>query len=465
MQDKSENMTASSRGRWERVQGRYYLAIFAIALLLRMIFLASRWEMLPDWNVDALGYQQLAVNLLMHHVFSMSAQPPYQPDVIRTPGYPFFLAAIYAIGGIAPRWVLVVQAILDSMTALLVMGVSLALSRSKNKALVAGLLYAFSPVAWRYSAELYVEIVLAFLITLTFYVALRTLASKGRGWVNAVLLGILVALSVMVKPNVILLPVIIGGVLLIKRRWRQAVIFTGLMVILLAPWVARNARVFGHPTLSTVFQNNLARVSAPAVLAAVEGEDVAPWTPRWEEFFYQITATAASRNPDLFATPSQELKPEQSYQIQVALASVAREIILAHPAAFLRSYLMGALRGWMPQEQRFWFEQFSGQRWERIFPAGIASQILRGNWQSAPFLALALFLFFLILRVTGVIAGAYGVWRLFWENRVMVVAMVLLILYVTTLPGPIAYVRFHIPVLPLMMVFVAEGALSFFHRA
>src|SRR4030095_10484807 len=104
------------------VRMRAAIAVLFVALLLRFGYLAFRWPLLPDWNVDAVGYHQLAVNLLQRGIFSLNTQPPFQPDAIRTPGYPLFIAAVYVVVGINPRAVLIVQAILDAITVVLVVG-------------------------------------------------------------------------------------------------------------------------------------------------------------------------------------------------------------------------------------------------------------------------------------------------------------------------------------------------------
>jgi len=203
---------------------KYYLIIFVIALSTRLSYLASRWKMLPDWHVDALGYQQLALNLLTRGVFSMSMHPPYRPDIIRTPGYPIFIVTIYALFGVIPKAVLVIQAAIDSFTALIVMNLSLEISDSKESALIAGILYAFSQSAWRYSAEFYVETLLAFLIAFAFYVASKMRKGRQGLMLKSLLLGIVVGSSILVKPSVILLPLVLGGVLLARALWKEVII-------------------------------------------------------------------------------------------------------------------------------------------------------------------------------------------------------------------------------------------------
>ncbi len=445
---------------------RAYLILFLTALALRLGFLAWNWGAAPDWNIDALGYHQLAVNLLQRGVFSLNTEPPFLPDGIRTPGYPIFLALIYALTGVAPRVVLILQALLDSLTVVIVIDLTRRLSGSRGMAWLAGLLYAFLPLAWRYAAELYVESFLAFWLTLTFWLALWVVQASGRRRMgSAAALGAVAGVSLLVKPNVMLLPLFIAAILLAHRLYRQTLIFAAAFALVLTPWVARNALVFGHPTLSMAFMNNLARVSAPATLAQARGETIAPWTPRWEALFNQVADAAARENPTLFAAPEASLTPRQAYQRQAALADAAKAVIRAHPQAFVVSYLAGALGGWTPLEQRFWYARLTGKGWEATFPDGIIYHLMTRGWKQTPVLALALFLFFLTWQLVRVTMAAWGVVRLYPRDRAFVIAAALFILNVTALPGPIAYDRFHMPVMPLLHVFIAAGLVGLAHRA
>lgn len=436
-----------------------YNLLFSIALLLRFSYLASRWSFIPDWNTDARGYHLLAVNLVEHNTFSISLQPPFQPDSIRTPGYPFFIALIYRWVSTDPRAVLVAQSILDALTTLLVIGLTRQLSHSARAAVLAGAVYAIYPTAWRYCAEFYVETVAAFMVTLVFYglVWLSSKRVRPTAW-HVVGLGIACAVSLLIKPSMILLPLIVGGWLLIKDTRRHAAMFTITLILLMAPWVIRNTLVFGRPMLSTVFENNLARVSAPATLAEVRGENVAPWTPRWEALFLEEVETAARVNPGLFAVSSDQLTPRQLDQVQLELARVARGIIAAHPWAFATSHAKGVVRGLVPQDYRFWFSEFSGQSWESAMPSGIFTHIRQKGWRAVPPLALGLFMVVSISYAVGYTAAIIGAWRASSRDRMIVIAIVLFIAYMLVLPGPIAYERFRVPIMPLVCVFMGCAA-------
>lgn len=423
------------------------LLVFLAALLLRMVYLVSHWSLLPDWHVDAIGYHQLAVNVIERGTFSLNTESPFQPDSIRTPAYPIVIALVYCSVGIMPRAVLIAQSILDAITALIVVGIGVNLKLPKHIAIVVGSLYAFYPTAWRYSAEFYVEVVLAFTIALLFWMLSRQ--GTSRASISAVGLGVVCGIGILIKPSLTLLPIILGGVLSVKRRFPHVLAFGAALGVVLVPWVIRNMIVFDRPMVSTTFENNLARVSAPATLAELEGEDVKPWSPRWEALFLQVVETAAHENPSLFAIPSSEMTPRQLDQLAVELAKVSREIVISHPKAFLIAHVKGVARGLLPQEYRSWFEKLSGQSWESIMPNGMASFIRDRGWRSVPLLALLLFVVFFTLYAVVYITMVIGLWRLSHHDQALAWAIGLFVVYMVILPGPIAYERFRVPIMPL----------------
>ena len=73
--------------------------LFSVALSFPL-FVALR--LATDEPDDGRVYSQLARNVLEQHVYSHDSQPPYAPSIIRLPGYPLFLAGIYAVFGHGP---------------------------------------------------------------------------------------------------------------------------------------------------------------------------------------------------------------------------------------------------------------------------------------------------------------------------------------------------------------------------
>ena len=174
------------------------------------------------------------------------------------------------------------------------------------------------------------------------------------------------------------------------RAWREALLVLAVAGLVLVPWVLRNQAVFGRPFLSLAFDDNLAHVSAVATLLQSQGVRTAPWSPIWEEtYMQQVVAVAGARyhwaaagghNPqaeptggglEAAAPRSQAVPPvlipaapaaaAEAARRQEEVAAVAHDIILAHPAAFVASHLLGVLRSLAPALHRYWYTDLTGQ--------------------------------------------------------------------------------------------------------
>src|SRR5215472_18060827 len=82
----------------------------AAGLCLRLFFVLK----FPADSGDTAIYEQIAANWLKHHVYAMDVQGAVTPVDLRMPGYPAFLALLYALTGrtaeaarlwsCSPRW-------------------------------------------------------------------------------------------------------------------------------------------------------------------------------------------------------------------------------------------------------------------------------------------------------------------------------------------------------------------------
>ena len=424
--------------------------------------------------MDARGYHQLALNLMQGHGFSLRTEPPYEPDSVRVPVYPLLIAGLYSLLGPQPRWVVLAQGLLDGATALLLFAIMRRLADDRA-GLIATLIYGLCPVQIRFCSELLTEIPLAFLLTALLWLFIPALQDKPSR-LRAVGAGLLTGLAMLTKPNVQLLPLILIGALAL--RWRRtcvqaaALLLAGTAVVV-GPWILRNRLAFGHWMLSSAYQVNLARVSAVATLASAWGEDVAPWTPRWEEIYLGIVQQAAERYGWDARGPF-ELSAREELERQQEVATVAGEIILRYPGHFLRSHLWGVLRSLLPQEHRLWYELLTGQDWEalpiargavpqalRLTVQGHPAEAVRLLWQERvvrmPPLALAFGLAGTLVACASVLLAFRGAYRLRAQPAVLL-TLASMWAYLAFLPGPIAYIRFRVPVMPIAVLMVVLGA-------
>ena len=158
-----------------------YVVLFAVALLGHVSvahFLAN------DDDLDGDLYTQIATNVLEHHIYSRDTDPPFGPTFARVPGYPLFVAGVYALFGQGNDEALfLVQGVLNTLTCVLIAMLARMWAprqrHNRRTALGAFLLAAACPFTAIYSAVLLTETMTMFLsvalvVAATF--AFRTIA-------------------------------------------------------------------------------------------------------------------------------------------------------------------------------------------------------------------------------------------------------------------------------------------------
>jgi hypothetical protein len=237
------------------------LIVFAAAVAFHLTIATYLADQQPG---DSRVYIQLARNVVEQGVFSVDATPPYNPTLIRMPGYPFFLIGVYEINGLGNETaVRITQALLFSLTCIVVAMIAsqwVDRSRKFRAALAAFILAAFCPFMAIYSATILTEMLTMFLLAAmllaaTYAVGSRKRLRSGFWWGVA---GILGGLNVLSRPDSGLFAFGIGLTLVfsifwgdglftarLKDRFWKGIIFTMAFILPLAPWTVRNERLFG----------------------------------------------------------------------------------------------------------------------------------------------------------------------------------------------------------------------------
>jgi len=238
-----------------RKSAGYFAVLGVAALLLRLCFVL-KFAIFQD---DGRVYADLAINWLQHGVFGMTEAAGVRPSLIRLPGYPGFLAVVWAITGVEHyRAVLLVQVLVDLGTCFLVSDLAMRVWRSDRMAKVTFLLAALCPFLANYTACVLPETLAIFFTVLTLDLAVHALDSGRLGlWAAC---GAALGTGILVRPDGgILLPVI-GGYLLIRgwsssglqdhrahpAPWLSRALLLSLVALApLVPWTIRNWRDFG----------------------------------------------------------------------------------------------------------------------------------------------------------------------------------------------------------------------------
>jgi hypothetical protein len=270
MDDKAVHFTDLRRrmARRRRVRSALFLFFGVLALVVDIWTSVRLNENPPDG--DAKIYSRMAVNVIDHHVFSVDEQPnasgQVEPSIIRLPGYPLFLAAVYSFAGNENYTaVRAVQGTLHFFSAVIASLIAFAWTggtkrRRRVAAFITFILAAFCPFTVNYSAVLLTEIVTIFLMVAMMLAATYAIKSAKvrKSVVWWILTGLLAGAVVEVRPDSGLFALGLGLTLIaasfVRTTFKNAlgqmiikgVAFALAFILVLTPWTVRNERVFGQ---------------------------------------------------------------------------------------------------------------------------------------------------------------------------------------------------------------------------
>jgi 4-amino-4-deoxy-L-arabinose transferase-like glycosyltransferase len=242
-----------------REHARFFLPVTLAALAVRLFFV---WRF-PAVVDDSRLYANIAENWLQHGVYGITNSGVIMPTLSRLPGYPAFLAAIFAVFGIGNfRAVLLVQVLFDLGTCFLVADLARRLF-SERAAKAAFLLAGLCPFLANYAATALTETLEIFFTALALDFALAALklgdapeTGTQRSWIW-LRCGLAIGAAILLRPDGgILLAAIIGYLCWqflrtpsVERRTpsfdRQSIFLAAVLVatgavVPLIPWTLRN---------------------------------------------------------------------------------------------------------------------------------------------------------------------------------------------------------------------------------
>lgn len=235
----------SPRGGWSK-RLVLPLALLLVAAVIRLVGVTA--ERVLVLAGDEFSYDDIATNLAAGNGYcrTSTSGDPY-PTATRGPSYVLFLAVCYRLFGqdsIAP---FVVQALLDSVSCLLVYGIALLLFKRRTIAAVGAFLYAVYPPFITNTHQLLTETWINVWILASLLLFLRYVKAPSRRDLvaSAVATGIMVLSRPNLLPASILAFVAMGG-RRDARWWRGLAVHFGIVAMCLSPWIVRNAIVFGR---------------------------------------------------------------------------------------------------------------------------------------------------------------------------------------------------------------------------
>ncbi|OGZ47406.1 MAG: hypothetical protein A3J54_02360 [Candidatus Ryanbacteria bacterium RIFCSPHIGHO2_02_FULL_45_13b] len=249
-----------------------FLLFFSLASSSSSGFLSlSAKHHYPDIGADSGGYISTAHVLLEEGRFASPGES--DPQSYLMPGYPLLLAFIFSLGGDLPS-VIVLQALLAGFSAVLVYYIGRHIAPMVG--LIAAWIFVFDPISIFYSTTILTETFFMFLIFLTVWVFLHLF--KGA-WGGMVVVGLLTGLSVYVRPNAIMFPLVFILILLVWKdglwTWKQTILRCAVLgttaFLVVFPWMLRNKIIFDTWDLTAVATIQWYWYNAPLYYAHTQG--------------------------------------------------------------------------------------------------------------------------------------------------------------------------------------------------
>lgn len=232
------------------------ILIVVIALAHAALFIIYQR---PDWDVawtDQGGYQQLGAALARSGEFTRFPDSPiFVPEVLRTPGYPVFVAVIYRLFGVQTLPVAIAQALVFAWICVIVYAIGRRVAGARAGTTAALMTALFPPLPY-YGALVLTEVWTAFMMVCACLVCLR--AMQQDRFRDFILAGVLFSATTMVRPAFVLLPfgLAIAMPILVpseRRRGRRLGQWAALALaaaLTMVPWFTYNYVYLGRFTLS-----------------------------------------------------------------------------------------------------------------------------------------------------------------------------------------------------------------------
>jgi len=467
------------------------LVALAAGFCLRLFFVLRY----PANSGDTVLYEQMATNWLNHHVYAMNVYGQITPVDLRMPGYPAFLATMYAVTGRtgpdARLWVMLAQAAVDLLTCLLVAGLAAILllmvnerNRPRSVFLAALWLAALCPFTANYVAVPLTEVFATFFTTAAL-LPLCLLVGRVRNngwlfvkknwrlandyWYLAGSAAFLVGMGTLFRPETPLLLAafwIVLGVILVSqheiKRWMRTAVAMGLISAMpLAPWAIRNAVTLHELQFLAPKNSNLPGELVPYGFMSWEKtwlyrfRDVylVPWKLNDEAINVDDIPARAFDTPEEKARVAAILEPYNedltlTPEEDAAFAQLARQRTGRHP---LRTYV------WLPAARAvtLWFTP----RIE-LLPVSGAVFPLKQSWQDDRIDQCATVGLFLLnlLYLALAACGAIRLWLCSSSVRPAVALLIVFVLsrtaFLTTLETPEP--RYVLVCFPALMALAAQ---------
>jgi 4-amino-4-deoxy-L-arabinose transferase-like glycosyltransferase len=424
--------------------------VLAASAAIKLVVLLTLYASDPSRivGIDTASYENPARALLATGHFSSRPEEPSRVETLVPPGYPLFLASVYAVTGNSRLAAAIGQIAVSTATIAL----TFVLARRLwdiSTAQLAAILLALDPLSFAFAFILHTETV--------FSCALLVAAIAGLAWMrtaatrHAFFFGLTAAVATLIRPIAYyLFPLaFIFMCARVARRQRVRPLIVAVCLAML-PWIAvveawsfRNYVLAGRWEVSRIASVNLAWFRGVGIIAKRDGIS-----------FWDAREKMARALPDTTGWPVGE--------VSALYRREGLKLIRAHPVLFAANEAFGLVKVLAGPGRADLLHFFGGVPYERT-PSGaidVSLETLRerftiSGWQAIPVVYSAAYLLALYaLVLAGVSAIRHADASTYGDHAFLLWIVAYLVIVAA---GPEAYARFRVPVMPVLAVYGARG--------
>jgi 4-amino-4-deoxy-L-arabinose transferase-like glycosyltransferase len=244
--------------------------ICMVYLVVSLAFFVFVFHGEPIFESDTPSYVDTAKHMIKDGFFSLDG---IVPEYSRTPGYPLFLASIYALGGNDSAAV-IVQIFLSSLGLYVFYRILLMVGTPKHIALLASVFLLFNTTQYEYTFRILTEFLFGFFLLLAVYFLVKYLQSKKA--VFFFLFSFAMNYALLIRPiliyfNMLTLAVILICLILKKIRLKCFCFFLAFFVIFFCGWSYRNYIHSSVFIYSTIQNHNVKDYYCRMITADIDG--------------------------------------------------------------------------------------------------------------------------------------------------------------------------------------------------
>ncbi|MGA2775497.1 MAG: glycosyltransferase family 39 protein [Candidatus Omnitrophota bacterium] len=241
---------------------KYLIALIAFAILIKFGLFAVGTMRVPDskFDPDSVDYLNTASMLYSNLTFaSQDSNGLLKPHVLRTPGYPVFIAIVHNLMKLPLSGVIFLQVLLTILAAFILY--KTAIQIDKRLAVLSAVIMLYDLPVSVYSLKIMTEALFLLLITIFIYIFVRYLKTGRFKFIF--LSSLLLVTATYVRPISYYLGAVLAAFILyanipknFKAAFAQAFIFLIIIYSLLGVWQVRNYKCCGEKAFTSITSSN-----------------------------------------------------------------------------------------------------------------------------------------------------------------------------------------------------------------